>query len=150
MISDEAQSMAMKEVPDGNGKPGGKGIPAWRKALDPGSLFLEEDIPEEEFMRRNRLIMVSAVVFMIAGPLFTYYGFYLLTWPYTVKWGALSIAVGLLILMFAFSMWQDRQIMTLHRLLKKEGAEIRRMLSEGESTGESRGDPDPEDESRRN
>ena len=67
---------------------------------------------------------------MIAGPLFTYYGFYLLTWPYTVKWGALSIALGLLILMFAFSLWQDRQIMTIRRLFRKENAELRLILME--------------------
>jgi len=110
------------------------------KFPDTRSLFLEEDdLSDEEFEARNRLYLVSSVFFMIAGPLFTYYGFYLLTWPYTVKWGALSIALGLLILMFAFSLWQDRQTAMIRRLFRKESTELRRILSrmeEGRKEGE--------------
>jgi len=110
------------------------------KFPDTRSLFLEEDdLSDEEFEARNRLYLVSSVFFMIAGPLFTYYGFYLLTWPYTVKWGALSIALGLLILMFAFSLWQDRQTAMIRRLFRKESMELRRILSrmeEGRKEGE--------------
>ncbi len=96
------------------------------------SLFLEEeDLSDREFRKRNTLILISSVFFMIAGPLFMYYGFYLLTWPYTVKWGALSIALGVLILMFAFSLWQDRQIMTLRYLFKKDHDELMRCLIRG-------------------
>ena len=94
------------------------------------SLFLVEgDLSEKEFEMRSRLSLASAVFFMIAGPLFTYYGFYTLTSPYTVKWGALSIAIGLFLIMFAFSQWQDRQMMVLSRQIRQENAEIKRQLA---------------------
>jgi small neutral amino acid transporter SnatA (MarC family) len=94
------------------------------------SLFLlEGDLSDKEFEMRTKLSLVSAVFFMIAGPLFAYYGFYLLTSPYTVKWGALSIALGLLLLMFAFSQWQDRQMMVLSRQIRQENIEIKRLIA---------------------
>ena len=67
---------------------------------------------------------------MIAGPLFIYFGFYLLTSPFTVKWGALSIAIGMFVMMFGFSLWQDRQIQIQWRLIKKENEEMKAMLRE--------------------
>jgi hypothetical protein len=90
---------------------------------------MEDDLSDTEFEMRARLSLLSAVFFMIAGPLFTYYGFYLLTSPYTVKWGALSIALGLLLLMFAFSQWQDRQMMVLSRQIRQENIEIKRLIA---------------------
>jgi small neutral amino acid transporter SnatA (MarC family) len=99
--------------------------------IDCTQILMEDvDIPEEQFQKRNMIMHFSSVIFMIAGPLFIYFGFYLLTWPYTVKWGALSIALGFLILLFGFSLWQDRQIMTLCRMYKKENAEIKQLLRE--------------------
>jgi len=120
--------MDTTEVRKENVNPEQKEETVEKKTFDTKSFILEEDLSDEEFEKRNKLILVSSVFFMIAGPLFTYYGFYLLTWPYTVKWGALSIALGLLILMFAFSLWQDRQIMTIRRLFRKENAELRLIL----------------------
>ena len=90
----------------------------------------EHELTEEQFVRRNLLLYLSSVIFMIFGPLFLYFGFYLLTWPYTVKWGALSIALGLLVLMFGFSLWQDRQIQTLQRAQMKSAEELHRMVQE--------------------
>ena len=118
---------------------------AKRNIFDPGSFFLEEDLSEEEFQKRSRLFLISSVFFMIAGPLFTYYGFYLLTWPRTVKWGALSIALGLLILLFAFSMWQDRQLMALRRLIRTESTELRRILIEREGNRDTTGGCQPQE-----
>ena len=93
------------------------------------SMLLEEkELSDEEFEKRTILNLASSAFFMIAGPLFIYYGFYILTSPLTVKWGALSIAIGLLLLMFGFSQWQDRQIQSLRRLLKKENNEIRDLI----------------------
>jgi len=130
------------EVQKDQGNPGGKDETR-RNTFDPGSFFLEEDLSPEEFQKRNQLFLVSSVVFMIAGPLFTYYGFYLLTWPRTVKWGGLSIALGLLILMFAFSMWQDRQLMALRRLIRTESTELRRILTEREENRDTTGGCQP-------
>ena len=92
-------------------------------------LLEEKELTDEEFEKRNLLNLASSAFFMIAGPLFIYYGFYILTSPVTVKWGALSIAIGLLLLMFGFSQWQDRQILSLRRLLKRENAEIRDQIN---------------------
>ncbi|HVP24405.1 MAG TPA: hypothetical protein VMS81_00300 [Methanomicrobiales archaeon] len=102
---------------------------AGTKVISTKLFFLEEDhLSDEEFEKRNRLMLISSVFFMIAGPLFIYFGLYRLTWPYTVKWGALSAAVGFLILMFAFSLWEDRQTMAMRRLFRKENRELREML----------------------
>jgi len=99
--------------------------------LDSGTLISDErQLNDQQFSQRNMLLYLSSVVFMIAGPLFLYFGFYLLTWPYTVKWGSLSIALGLLVLLFGFSLWQDRQIQTLQRAHQKTTDELRRMLQE--------------------
>jgi len=92
--------------------------------------FGESELTDEQFAKRTLLLYISSVVFMIAGPLFLYFGFYLLTWPYTVKWGALSIALGLLILLFGFNLWQDRHIHSLQRTHKKNADELRRMVQE--------------------
>jgi len=99
--------------------------------IDVGILFSSErELSDEEFARKSLLLYISSVVFMIAGPLFLYFGFYLLTWPYTVKWGALSIALGLLILLFGFSLWHDRQILSLQRTYKEDTKDLRRMVQE--------------------
>ena len=47
---------------------------------------------------------------MIAGPLFIYHGFNLLPWPVHGEVGALSIAIGFFVLIFGFSLWQDREV----------------------------------------
>jgi small neutral amino acid transporter SnatA (MarC family) len=102
-----------------------------KRFLDTAFFVIEEEnLSDDEFRKRNRLILIASVFFMIAGPLFIYHGFYLLTWPYTVKWGALSIALGMLILMFAFDLWQDRQVMTIRRMFRKENEELRRLIME--------------------
>jgi hypothetical protein len=46
----------------------------------------------------------------------------------TTKWGSLSIAIGILVLAFGFSLWQDRQVQTLRRLQMKENAELKKLL----------------------
>ena len=93
-------------------------------------LSSERELTDEQFGRRNILLYISSVVFMITGPLFLYFGFYLLTWQYTVKWGSLSIALGLLVLLFGFSLWQDRQVQTLLRTCQKDSDELRRMVQQ--------------------
>jgi small neutral amino acid transporter SnatA (MarC family) len=85
---------------------------------------------DDQFYKRNMLMYVSSVVFMIAGPLFLYFGFYLITWSYTVKWGSLSIALGILVLLFGFSLWHDRQMQTFQRNYQKSYDELRRMVQE--------------------
>jgi len=93
------------------------------------SLFLEDiTLSDEEFEKRNLLAIISSAIFLIVGPLFVYFGFYLVTSPFTVKWGALSIAVGLFILMFGFSLWQDRQFQIQTRLLKKDNDDLRKLI----------------------
>ena len=100
-------------------------------AIDAKKILLEEGtITDEQFEERSVLSIVSVGIFLIGGPLFIYFGFYLLTSPITVKWGALSIAIGFLVLAFGFSLWQDRQIQTLRRLQKQETEEIRRLVLE--------------------
>jgi len=97
--------------------------------IDTRKILLEEgDLSDEQFEERNLLNIISVGIFLIGGPLFVYFGFYLLTSPFTVKWGSLSIAIGLLVIAFGFSLWQDRQVQTLRRLNKKENAEIRKLL----------------------
>ena len=94
-------------------------------------LFIEDSCQTDDlFEKRNLLAILSSAVFMIAGPLFIYFGFYLLTSPLTVKWGALSIAVGMFIMMFGFSLWQDRQVQIQWRLIKRENDEMKAMLRE--------------------
>ena len=94
-------------------------------------LFIEDcSQSDEKFEKRNMLTILSSAVFLIAGPLFIYFGFYLLTSPFTVKWGALSIAIGMFVMMFGFSLWQDRQIQIQWRLIKKENEEMKIMLRE--------------------
>jgi hypothetical protein len=94
-------------------------------------LFIEDScMTEDQFEKRNLLAILSSGVFLIAGPLFIYFGFYLLTSPVTVKWGALSIAIGFFVLLFGFSLWQDRQIQIQWRLMKKENDEMKGMLRE--------------------
>lgn len=99
--------------------------------IDTNKILLEEEeTSAEQFEDRNLLNIISVGIFLIAGPLFIYFGFYLLTSPFTVKWGSLSIAIGFLVVAFGFSLWQDRQIQTLRRLQREENAEIRRLLEE--------------------
>jgi TRAP-type C4-dicarboxylate transport system permease small subunit len=101
------------------------------KAPDTKKILLEEgNLSDEQFEERSMLSIISVVLFLIGGPLFVYFGFYLLTSPISVKWGALSIAIGFLVLAFGFSLWQDRQIQTLRRLNKQENEEIRRLVQE--------------------
>ena len=101
------------------------------KTLDTKKILLgEKDIDEEQFERYNLLNIISVGIFLIGGPLFIYFGFYLLTSPFTVKWGSLSIAIGILVIGFAFSLWQDRQIQTLRLLQRKENAEVKKLLEE--------------------
>jgi cobalamin biosynthesis protein CobD/CbiB len=94
-------------------------------------ILLEEGtLSDEQFEERSVLSIISVGIFLIGGPLFIYFGFYLLTSPISVKWGALSIAIGFLVVAFGFSLWQDRQIQTLRRLQKQENEEIRRLVQE--------------------
>jgi len=98
---------------------------------DSKKILLEEGtLSDEQFEERSVLSIISVGMFLIGGPLFLYFGFYLLTSPISVKWGALSIAIGFLVLAFGFSLWQDRQIQTLRRLQKQETEEIRRLVLE--------------------
>jgi TRAP-type C4-dicarboxylate transport system permease small subunit len=100
-------------------------------AIDSKKILLEEGtISDEQFEERSILSIVSVMIFLVGGPLFIYFGFYLLTSPISVKWGALSIAIGFLVLAFGFSLWQDRQIQTLRRLNKQENEEIQRLVQE--------------------
>jgi hypothetical protein len=97
--------------------------------IDTQKILLEENnLTDEQFEDRNLLNLISVGIFLVGGPLFIYFGFYLLTSPLTVKWGSLSIAIGILVIAFGFSLWQDRQIQTIYRLNKKEQAEIRQLL----------------------
>jgi small neutral amino acid transporter SnatA (MarC family) len=99
------------------------------KKIDTQKILLGEgNLSDEQFEDRNLLNIISVGIFLVGGPLFIYFGFYLLTSPLTVKWGALSIAVGFLVLAFGFSLWQDRQVQTLRRQQMKENAEIRKLL----------------------
>jgi small neutral amino acid transporter SnatA (MarC family) len=101
------------------------------KTIDSKKILLEEGVlSDEQFEERSILSIVSVAIFLVGGPLFLYFGFYLLTSPLTVKWGSLSIAIGFLVLAFGFSLWQDRQVQTLRRLHKKENEELRRLLIE--------------------
>jgi len=90
----------------------------------------ERQVSDEEFRTQNLVYVISAAVMMIVGPLFIYHGFNLLPWPYTVKWGALSIAIGFFILIFGFSLWQDRQVQILQREYTRDADEIKRLLAE--------------------
>jgi small neutral amino acid transporter SnatA (MarC family) len=99
------------------------------KKIDTKKILLEEgNLTDEQFEERNLLNILSVGIFLVGGPLFIYFGFYLLTSPLTVKWGALSIAIGFLVLAFGFSLWQDRQVQTLRRLQMKENGEIKKLL----------------------
>ena len=100
------------------------------KKPDTKKILLEEEccLSDEQFEERNLVSIISVGFFLICGPLFIYFGFYLLTSPFTVKWGSLSIAMGFLILAFGFSLWQDRQVETLRYLNRKENEEIRVLL----------------------
>ena len=101
------------------------------RKIDTHKILLEEDnISDETFEERNLLNIISVGIFLVGGPLFIYFGFYLLTSPFTVKWGSLSIAIGFLVLAFGFSLWQDRQVQTLRRLQRKENQQIRNLLEE--------------------
>lgn len=85
------------------------------------SCFIDDsDLCDEEFEKKTKFQLISSIFLMIVGVLFAYYGFYFLTQTFTVRWGALFIAVGLFILMFAFSLWQDTHIMTIRRQLTNE------------------------------
>jgi TRAP-type C4-dicarboxylate transport system permease small subunit len=106
---------------------------SWKDAIFSSStkLFLEDcNQTDDQFEKRNLLAILSSAVFMIAGPLFIYFGFYLLTSPLTVKWGSLSIGIGMFVLLFGFSSWQDRQLQIQWRLMKKENEEMKAMLQE--------------------
>jgi hypothetical protein len=99
------------------------------KKFDSQKILLDEgNLTDEQFEERNLLNILSVGIFLVGGPLFIYFGFYLLTSPFTVKWGSLSIAIGLLVLAFGFSLWQDRQVQTIRRLQIKENAEIKKLL----------------------
>jgi O-antigen/teichoic acid export membrane protein len=99
------------------------------KKIDTQKILLEEDnISDEQFEERNLINIISVGIFLVGGPLFIYFGFYLLTSPFTVKWGSLSIAIGFLVLAFGFSLWQDRQVQTLRRLQRKENQQLRNLL----------------------
>jgi small neutral amino acid transporter SnatA (MarC family) len=99
------------------------------KKIDTQKILLEEgNLTDEQFEERNLLNILSVGIFLVGGPLFIYFGFYLLTSPLTVKWGALSIAIGFLVLAFGFSLWQDRQVQTIRRLQMKENGEIKKLL----------------------
>ena len=99
------------------------------KEFDSQKILLDEgNLTDEQFEERNLLNILSVGIFLVGGPLFIYFGFYLLTSPLTVKWGSLSIAIGLLVLAFGFSLWQDRQVQTIRRLQIKENAEIKKLL----------------------
>jgi small neutral amino acid transporter SnatA (MarC family) len=99
------------------------------KKIDTHKILLEEDnISDEKFEERNLLNIISVGIFLVGGPLFIYFGFYLLTSPFTVKWGALSIAIGFLVIAFGFSLWQDRQVQTLRRLQRKENQQLRNLV----------------------
>jgi small neutral amino acid transporter SnatA (MarC family) len=101
------------------------------KNIDTQKILLEEgNLSDEQFEDRNIINIVSVGIFLVGGPLFIYFGFYLLTSPFTVKWGALSIAIGFLVLLFGFSLWQDRQVQTLRRLHRKENAELKALMTE--------------------
>ena len=79
------------------------------KVPDIKELLIDDSpVSDDDFRRQNLVNVIGSIIFMIAGPLFIYQGFYLLTWPYTVKWGALAIALGFFVLFFGFSLWQDR------------------------------------------
>ena len=99
------------------------------KKIDTQKILLEEDnLSDEKFEERNLINIISVGIFLVGGPLFIYFGFYLLTSPFTVKWGSLSIAIGFLVLAFGFSLWQDRQVQTLRRLQRKENQQLRNIL----------------------
>jgi hypothetical protein len=101
------------------------------KLPDPRRLFVDDRaISDEEFRNQNIVYLITAAVMMIAGPLFIYHGFNLLPWPYTAKWGALSIALGSFVLIFGFSIWQDRQVQILQRMYIKDATEIKQLLRE--------------------
>jgi hypothetical protein len=109
----------------------------WKKkdgpmtAIDSKKILLEEGyLSDEQFEERSLLSIVSVAIFLVGGPLFVYFGFYLLTSPLSVKWGSLSIAIGFMVMAFGFSLWQDRQIQTLRRLNKQENEELRNLLRE--------------------
>jgi hypothetical protein len=90
----------------------------------------DRTLSDDEFKRQNLVNVIAAIIFMIAGPLFIYHGFYLLTWPYTVKWGSLSIAIGFFVLVFGFSLWQDRQMQILRRMYIRDAVEIKQLVRE--------------------
>jgi hypothetical protein len=101
------------------------------KFPDPRRMFVDDrPISNEEFRNQNLVYLISAAILMIVGPLFIYHGFNLLTWPYTAKWGALSIAIGSFVLVFGFSLWQDRQVQILQRMYVTDATEIKRLLRE--------------------
>jgi len=93
-------------------------------------LIDDRQVSDEEFRKENMVYVISAAAMMIIGPLFIYHGFNLLPWPYTTKWGALSIAIGAFILIFGFSLWQDRQVQVLQRMYMKDATEIKGLLND--------------------
>jgi hypothetical protein len=101
------------------------------KVPDIKKLLIDDSpVSDDDFRQQNLVNVIGSIIFMIAGPLFIYHGFYLLTWPYTVKWGALAIALGFFVLFFGFSLWQDRQVQVLRRMYIRDAAEIRQILGE--------------------
>ncbi len=108
------------------------------KLPDPRRMLIDDrPVSDEEFRNQNLVYVVSAAVMMIAGPLFIYHGFNLLPWPYTAKWGALSIAIGFFVLIFGFSLWQDRQVQILQRMYTRDAAEMKQLLRELKGEGKS-------------
>ena len=101
------------------------------KLPDPRRMFIDDrPVSDEEFRNQNLVYVISAAAMMIIGPLFIYHGFNLLPWPYTAKWGALSIAIGFFILIFGFSLWQDRQVQVIQRMYAKDYSEMRKILED--------------------
>ena len=99
------------------------------KKIDTQQLLLgESNLSDEQFEKQTLLNIISVGIFLVGGPLFIYFGFYLLTSPFTVKWGALSISLGFLVLAFGFSLWQDQQVQTLRRLNRKENQQLRNLI----------------------
>ena len=108
------------------------------KLPDPRRMLIDDrPISDEEFRTQNLVYVISAAVLMIAGPLFIYHGFNLLPWPYTAKWGALSIAIGFFVLIFGFSLWQDRQVQILQRMYTRDAAEMKQIPQGTERRGQT-------------
>jgi hypothetical protein len=91
--------------------------------MDIKTLLREEgELSEAEYRRNSLVIILVSAGFLIIGPVLLYFGFLELTSPFTCTKGALFIAIGFLILMFGFHLWQDRHYLSLRRLITLENA----------------------------